>query len=153
MLRAPCLKDREETTRATISGTNNFEGMSADRVIEVEVDVATLDEVLDELRCRSGTIRLLKVDVEGHELAVFEGAKNVLQRDRPLVMAELEQRHGTSVGTINELFRQLGYSMFYTENGWLIPCREDLAISAESPRDRAHVKPCQSNINFVFMPD
>ena len=31
--------------------------------------------------------------MEGHEQRVFDGAKGVLDRDRPVVLTELEQRH------------------------------------------------------------
>lgn len=34
------------------------------------------------------TVRLVKIDVEGHELAALQGMRNLLQRDRPLLIVE-----------------------------------------------------------------
>lgn len=151
-LRVPCLRHGEETTRSTLSVANNFDSISVDKVSEIEVDVATLDDILDELRFPSGAIGLLKVDVEGHELAVFKGAKNVLQKGRPVVMAELEQRHGTPVGAVNELFRELGYGIFYMNDGRLMPCGGNSVTSSKPQIGRAHAKPQGRNVNFVFIP-
>ena len=116
----------------------------------VAPDLAKL--VLGDLRCPPGTIGLLKVDVEGHELAVFKGAKNELQRDRPVVIAELEQRHGTSVGAVNELLHEIGYCMFYMKNGGLMPCSRNPPISPGAATECTHAKPWKTHVNFVFVP-
>jgi hypothetical protein len=50
----------------------------------IQVDVARLDDVLDE----SSRPRLIKVDVEGAELAVLRGAAETIGRARPLVVFE-----------------------------------------------------------------
>lgn len=76
-----------------------------------EVPVRTLDELLaDERR-----ISLLKCDVEGHEQRVFDGAKGVLDRDRPVVLTELEQRHRKEpIEVTFAFFADAGY------DGWFI---------------------------------
>ncbi len=38
-------------------------------------------------------VRLIKVDVEGHEAAALRGAEQTIRRDAPLLMVELETRH------------------------------------------------------------
>jgi FkbM family methyltransferase len=57
-----------------------------------EVDVDTLDRVLAALGVE-GPVRLLKCDVEGHELEVFLGARDTLAEHRPRVLVECEARH------------------------------------------------------------
>lgn len=52
-----------------------------------EVPVRTLDEFAFRDLC------LVKIDVEGHELAVLKGAEQTLRRERPVVLVEIEQRH------------------------------------------------------------
>lgn len=51
---------------------------------EVNVEVRTLDEVAAGTR-----VDLVKIDVEGAELAVLEGAERVLREERPLVQLEI----------------------------------------------------------------
>ena len=38
-------------------------------------------------------VRVIKIDVEGHELAVIKGALQLIQRDKPLLIIECEGRH------------------------------------------------------------
>jgi len=54
----------------------------------VRVRIAPLDEV-PEIKPYAKSIRLIKCDVEGHELHVLRGAVNVLERSRPVVIAEV----------------------------------------------------------------
>lgn len=77
------LSDREgrgamrpwETNPALLSGSMSLgEGD--------EVDVTTLDAL--DLR----GVNVLKVDVEGHELAVLRGGRKLLERERPHIFAE-----------------------------------------------------------------
>lgn len=78
----------------------------------VDVRLERLDEAL-ALEARR--IALLKVDVEGHELAVFRGAEDVLHRSKPAILVEIEQRHQTP--DIRDTFGHLesrGYA------GWFV---------------------------------
>jgi len=49
------------------------------------IDVRTLDEELRDLR---GPVSLIKIDVEGAELAVLKGARETLQRHQPALLIE-----------------------------------------------------------------
>lgn len=68
-------------------------------------DIAPLD-TLDAVAEREGipACHLLKLDVEGHELAVLRGGRGLLAEHRPLVLAELNAhwmaRFGWSVGDL-----------------------------------------------------
>jgi Methyltransferase FkbM domain len=63
---------------------------------------------LDDLRL--GDVGLVKIDVEGHELAVLRGATDTLARNRAAVMVEAEERHHpNAVTAITELLTGLGY--------------------------------------------
>lgn len=48
------------------------------------MEVATLDTVASEV----GYPNLIKIDVEGHEHAIFEGATDVFRKNRPIVLFE-----------------------------------------------------------------
>ncbi len=49
-------------------------------------------------------VSLIKVDVEGHEFEVIEGMKNILSRDKPVLIIE------GSRSEVDKLLRELGYS-------------------------------------------
>ena len=96
------------------------ESMSAARDREVEVD--TLDHQLEGAK----RIRLVKVDVEGHELAVLRGAQRTLSEHRPVVLFESEARHlsGRSPHEVFAFLSGLGYFGEFFSPGGLRPVRE-----------------------------
>jgi FkbM family methyltransferase len=57
--------------------------ISAPLARTVEVDVTTLDNVETE------SVRFIKIDVEGTEMDVIEGARATIARDRPILLVEL----------------------------------------------------------------
>lgn len=77
---------------------------------EHEVELKTLDSL--GLR----DVALLKIDVEGHELSVLEGARETISRYRPTVLVEVEERHRAGgVAGIRTYLEDLGYAGFYLE--------------------------------------
>jgi FkbM family methyltransferase len=67
-------------------------------------------------------VRFLKIDVEGHESRVIQGAKATLAASRPALLVEVEQRH--CAGPISDVFERiglLGYLGHYLEGGRLKP--------------------------------
>lgn len=75
-----------------------------------EVDTVSLDRYLGrELASR---VRLIKIDVEGHELSVFQGASDLLRQHHPTLVFECERRHhgGASIAPIITHLRELGYT-------------------------------------------
>ena len=80
-------------------------------VVEIEVKVLRLDDVLPaEL-----TIRLLKIDVEGAELGVIEGAREMLSRCRPYVVFEhglgAADHYGTRPETVYDVLTDCGLQL------------------------------------------
>lgn len=66
-------------------------------------------------------VDFIKIDVEGHETCVIEGAIRTIQRTKPLLLIEIEQRHISR--PINEVFLQienLGYKGYFLFQGELI---------------------------------
>ena len=82
-----------------------------DAMQEIVVELKTLDSLLqDEER----PISFIKIDVEGHELAVLKGAARVLA-SKPVLLIEIEKRHcdGSIVDTFDFLLNS-GY------DGWAL---------------------------------
>jgi len=71
-------------------------------------------------------IGFLKIDVEGHELAVLQGATDLLKTQRPIVMIEIEQ-HADRKGPLDEIidfFADHSYSGEFLQKGHWRPIGE-----------------------------
>jgi FkbM family methyltransferase len=112
-----------------------------------EVEVDTLDVVLAELE-PGRRVRFLKCDVEGHELDVFIGARDVLLEHRPLLLVECEARHAPE-RTVEDVFAHLaalGYrGSFFLRGERLDVARFEVARH-QVERRRPYVN------NFLFEP-
>jgi len=66
-------------------------------------------------------VSFVKIDVEGHELSVLRGAEQTLERNRPTLLVEIEERHLAS-GSIGEVFayvEALGYQgQYLLDRSW-----------------------------------
>lgn len=88
------------------------------------VAVSVSVDTLDGLCVREGIERLqfIKIDVEGAELQVLEGGKQVIADSRPVMLIEIEARHTARYERTPEevtswLFDH-GYTMHTWERGW-----------------------------------
>jgi FkbM family methyltransferase len=52
-----------------------------------EIDLIRLDDL------NLNNVGFMKIDVEGHELLVLNGAKNMIKNNLPIILIEIEQRH------------------------------------------------------------
>jgi FkbM family methyltransferase len=86
--------------------------------VRTPVQVVALDDLLSELAV--GRVDLMKIDAEATEGAVLEGARRILDRDRPHIICEvLSPESGTR---LTEILEPLGYRFF--------------ELSLEGPRQR-----------------
>ena len=111
-----------------------------------------------------GDIGFIKIDVEGHELAVLQGATGLIDAQRPNVMIEVEE-HSERQGpldTIIEYFAERSYSGTFLHKGKWHPIAE---LDRQATREMAQ-KVAQhgygANLvlyarryvnNFLFKPD
>jgi FkbM family methyltransferase len=90
----------------------------AERVDEIEVELTTLDHALRGIE----QLDLIKIDVEGGELAVLKGGAEVLRSFEPPVVFEFSREtarvYGTSAGMIYEFFEDRGYSLLPLSGFW-----------------------------------
>ncbi len=74
-------------------------GMLVDREPSVEVPITTVDVTLTELAV--DRVDMVKIDVEGFELDVLRGARETIERHRPLMVVEINPyclwRHGRTL--------------------------------------------------------
>jgi FkbM family methyltransferase len=87
-----------------------FAGPHAGQSLDCEVIRG--DELLSA-EVLGGPLRLVKLDVEGAELAALEGLASTLRQEQPLVLFECNQAEGEGGGlAVFALLRQLGYVQF-----------------------------------------
>lgn len=115
---------------------------------ELPVKTLTLDSfgLLD--------VGFLKIDVEGHELAVLRGADETIATNRPIVFIESEARHARGApASVIELMRDRhGYRRAAFVRRWKIVDLEEFDLQ----RDQLRFLPNWANpdyvSNFVFWP-
>jgi FkbM family methyltransferase len=67
-------------------------------------------------------VSLIKIDVEGHEYAVIEGAAETLTAARPALLVEIEQRHNERpISAVFDRILGFGYRGFFLVNDGLVP--------------------------------
>ena len=89
-----------------------FAGLSVGESIECEA--ARGDDLLTPA-VLGGPLRLVKIDIEGAELAALRGLELTLRRERPIVLFESNRTHGPDGGReVFAFLRELGYAEFLT---------------------------------------
>ena len=98
-------------------------------------------------------VDLIKIDVEGHEEYVIEGARNVIKQNMPILIVEIEQRHlKKQIEEVFQIILNLNYDGFFLQNGNLTPLNKfnyDL-------HQHLHLNnvTCKQYINnFIFLPN
>jgi hypothetical protein len=115
---------------------------------ELGVEVRTLDSF--DLR----DVGFLKIDAEGHELAVLHGARETITMHRPIVFVESEARHaaGAPANVIELMHGEHGYGRAAFVRGWELLVIERFDVQRDQLgllpdfMDPAYVS------NFVFWP-
>ena len=109
-LRVPLRSNQELHALSTIEESNDLVSQSgACGIVRHLVPTVTLDEILDQRLAVSDIVGFIKIDVEGHELAVLKGARSTIERHRPAMLIELEFRHGAPV---EETFALLSWQTY-----------------------------------------
>ena len=91
----------------------------------------------------------IKIDVEGHEESVLEGAPSLIAAERPVLMIELVEAFNPGVvARLTARYAALSYSVFFSKNG-LRPIAE---FDAARDQDEALLPTRQYAANFFFIP-
>jgi FkbM family methyltransferase len=80
------------------------------RTLPITVPVRRLDQL------GFTNVGFVKIDVEGHELEVLEGAQKVLECYKPTVVIEIEQRfHDRPIEEVFRVFEDYGYAGWFRD--------------------------------------
>ena len=111
------------TLSDTLDAGTTYVGGGKRRIATTSLDRLVAEEGLER-------IDFIKMDVEGSELHVLRGAREVLRRFHPMLMVELEpvplSRMGTDPQTVIAFLRSEGYELKELVRGRLEPLRDDM---------------------------
>jgi FkbM family methyltransferase len=95
----------EDTGRASFSKPSR-----PHRAVEVPV------RRLDEMALRD--VSVIKIDVEGHEQAVIQGAAETIRSESPVLLVEIEERHlSVPIESVFRTVEDLGYAGYFLSPG------------------------------------
>lgn len=111
-----------------------------------EVPVQRLDDV------HLTDVSVIKIDVEGHEQAVIEGAADIIRAESPVILVEIEERHlSVPVENVFRAVQELGYAGYFLKSGsGLRPIEEFSAAIHQRPFRAADTDPNYVN-DFFFV--
>lgn len=142
-LRIPIVDGVPYTGWGTTHRQNRLSSLPPHAIRSIRVECATLDSFSLE------KVGFIKIDVEGSELDVLNGAIETVHTWRPIVLVEAEDRHRpAALQTVARFFSSLHYDGWFLEDGRL------QKLSRNGDRESAdEVSPATSHNNFFFIPE
>lgn len=137
--------DPDNTGVSTIEEKNDMACVDDKAAVEMrEIETRTLDSF------NFSNISMVKIDVEGHEEAVLEGAGETLRRNLPALIIESEDRHNPGAPRrIAARLAALGYGCFYLKDGRLC----DFSTLGAEDTDSRNLDAGRPYVNnFIFIP-
>ena len=85
-------------------------------------------------------IGFIKIDVEGHELEVIEGALKTIKENKPVLLIEIEEKHSKRM-VIDSIkyIKNIGYKCYFEKNKELLQVEK--------------LKNVNEEFNFFFLPN
>ena len=101
-------------------------------------EVSVKKKKLDEFKINN-KIGFIKIDVEGHEIEVIDGAKKTILDNMPVLLVEIEERHTQrSVESSVQYIKKFGYECFFVKDKNLISFN--------------NISDTKSENNYLFVP-
>lgn len=108
IIKTPINKGKNLFSRSSL----NVEILKDENCIETEINTIPLDAWMDEQKVEK--IDLIKIDVEGHELELLQGASKTIKNSKPIILIEIENRHSRNKGQVTiDFILSYGYKAFY----------------------------------------
>lgn len=121
----------------------------------IEVPMDSLDNVYH------GNAGFIKIDVEGHEEAVLEGATKTVDRCRPRMLVEvLERLAPGGIARVRDYFESKHYAGYFIHQGFLKPIAQFVIEEMQDPANlpdltaalTARKRFADCIYNFIFLP-
>ena len=104
---------------------NEFDESKVSKIRTQKIDTIIKDQKLDEYSL------LIKLDIEGHELHALEGAKNTIEKYKPIIIIELStyvfNKNDKAFERLKFFLTEFDYSIYNTKK--ILTSLEDIIIS------------------------
>ena len=126
--------DYEELYQLGIATIHENNNLANTEFQSIEIKKINLDSYIFDHK-----IGFIKIDVEGHELDIINGAKNLILKDKPNLMIEIEEKHTgvSNIEIINQI-KEFGYECFSLNDN-----HELMVVNQQNIKNI-------SNNNFIF---
>jgi FkbM family methyltransferase len=96
----------------------------------ISIPVISLDRILKNEEY--GAVGLVKLDVEGSEIQVLKGMKNILRSGRPTILIEMDSKRGSDASSPSQVWdflEEKGYSFYKVRNSPSLCIKESVKPS------------------------
>lgn len=141
----PVINGEKVHTRGTLQ--TSIKEKNEERTILQKVEV----KPLDDLDLKFQKLDFIKIDVEGNEMQTLRGAKNTIEKFKPILMVEMEQRHHEdNLWTLISEIADWGYSVNYLDRETLKPkILTEEFLNQQNPNNVKNYKDYINNIIFL----
>lgn len=141
----PIINGEKVHTRGTLQ--TSIKEKNEERTILQKVEV----KPLDELKLNFQTLDFIKIDVEGNEMQTLRGARKTIEKFKPILMVEMEQRHHKeNLWTLISEVANWGYSVNYLDRESLQPkILTEEFLKLQNPDNVKNYKDYINNIIFL----
>jgi len=142
----PVINGEKVHTRGTLQ--TSIKEKNEEKTILQKVEV----KPLDDLNLNLNKLDFIKIDVEGNEMQTLRGARKTIEKYKPILMVEMEQRHHQEdLWTLISEVADWGYSVNYLNRKTLKP--ETLTEEFLNQQNPDNVKNYKDYINnIIFLP-
>ena len=121
IIRIPLDKNGNDISAlSSIEESNNFkDSHEVESYREININKISIDDLIKN-NYQDRKVDFIKIDVEGHEETLLAGAKDCINTFKPIVLIEIEKRHGSSLSSIFSFFKRMGYESYAVKNRKLI---------------------------------
>jgi FkbM family methyltransferase len=110
-LRVPVASGIAMDALSSIEAKNHFDSeRRATEFVTHTVETVTLDQILLGPSRTGDRVGFINIDAEGHEFAVLRGGEATLTVHRPVLLVELEYRHGAAVPDVFAWLKERRYA-------------------------------------------
>ena len=143
----PVINGEKVHTRGTLQ--TSIKEKNEEKTILQKVDV----KPLDELDLKFQKLDFIKIDVEGNEMQTLRGAKKTIEKFKPILMVEMEQRHHKeNLWTLISEISDWGYSVNYLDRESLkLKTLTEEFLNQQNPDNVKNYKNYINNI--IFLPN
>jgi FkbM family methyltransferase len=126
--------------------SNQGASLSATKIADNYRSVTVEARRLDDLALPD--IGFMKIDVEGFEQEVLDGARETIRQSRPVILIEMEERYtGIPIEAALRRVVELGYTGLFLAHGTLRPLDQFDPVAHHRKAETTYVA------NFIFLPE